>query len=458
MSSTIAMPDARHGQARSRPALAASASAFALISLLLLAHRTAFAQAAVLYADTTMPPAASINGTMALTLDAALKSAAERNTTIQAAQASVDASAEAAVSARQLPNPTLTAGIDNLPINGPQGFTIGQNELTMRRIGIAQEWVSSDKRQLRSDLANQRMDRERSDYLGQVVNVREQTAMAWLNAAYAKRAVVWRQDLVEHMTHELDATQASYRGAKANAADVVQARLMLAQSQDDLLKARETFQTALIGLSRWTAGTVTDVAGDPPEPRSIVASLPPEQLREVQPALVTASADIRVADADTAVASSNRSPNWSWNVSYLQGGGHASFVSVGVSIPLPINRKNLEDRDVMEKAALATKARLLYEDTQRQVQADIETLSATLASGRERIESLKRGLLPAAEQRVSLAMTAYGAGTGALADTFAARRAQLDAQLQVLALQRDVSLTWAQLEYQVVPPILSAGR
>jgi outer membrane protein TolC len=394
----------------------------------------------------------------AVTLDAALQSATDRNTTIQAAQASVDASSQAAVRAGQLPNPMLQAGVDNLPVNGPQGFTIGQNELTMRRIGIAQEWVSSDKRQLRSDLANQMVDRERSGYLGQFVNVRQQTAMAWLNAAYAKQGAVLQQALVDHMVHELTATRASYKGAKASAADVVQAELMLAQTQDDLLKARQTFETALIGLSRWTAGTVTDVAGDPPEPRSIVASLPPEQLRQVQPTLVTASADIRVADADTAVASSNRSPNWSWNLSYLQGGGHASFVSVGVSIPLPINRKNVEDRDVLEKGELATRARLIYEDTQRQVQADIETLSATLTSGRERIANLKQTLLPAAAQRVSLAMAAYGTGTGALADTFAARRAQLEAQLQVLALQREVSLTWAQLEYQVVPPTLSAAQ
>jgi outer membrane protein TolC len=394
----------------------------------------------------------------AVTLDAALQSATDRNTTIQAAQASVNASLQAAVRAAQLPNPVLAAGIDNLPVNGPQGFTIGQNELTMRRIGIAQEWVSSDKRQLRSDLANQMVDRERSGYLGQFVNVREQTAMAWLNAAYAKQAVFLQQALVDHMVHELTATQASYRGARASAADVVQAQLMLAQTQDDLLKARQAFQTALIVLSRWTAGVVTDVAGDPPEPRSIVASLPPDQLRVVQPALVTASADIRVADADTAVASSNRSPNWSWNLSYLQGGGHASFVSVGVSIPLPINRKNVEDRDVLEKGELATKARLIYEDTQRQVQADIETLSATLASGRERIANLKQTLLPAAAQRVGLAMAAYSTGSGALADTFAAKRAQLEAQLQVLTLQREVSLSWAQLEYQVVPPTLSAGQ
>ncbi len=430
MFSTLAAPMLRRGSARPCALLAAA----------LFVHGAAHAQQTV------------------VTLDAALQSAAERNTAIQAAQASVNASSQAAVRAGQLPNPTLMAGVDNLPVNGSQGFTIGQNILTMRRVGIGQEWVSSNKRQLRSDLANQMVDRERSGYLGQVANVRQQTAMAWLSAAYAKRSVALEEALVDHMTHELAATQASYRGAKASASDVTQAQLMLAQTQDTLLKLRQSFETALIGLSRWTASTVTDVEGDPPAPESAVASLPPEQLREVQPALVAASADVRVADADTAVASSNRSSNWTWNLSYLQGGGHSSFVSVGVSIPLPINRKNVEDRDLSEKAELATKARLTYEDTQRQVESDIETLSATLASGSKRIANLKQTLLPAADQRVALATAAYQAGTGSLADTFEARRTQLDAQLKVLDLQRDVSLTWAQLEYQVVPPTLSASR
>ncbi|CDY74627.1 Heavy metal RND efflux outer membrane protein, CzcC family [Caballeronia glathei] len=377
---------------------------------------------------------------------------------MQAAQASVSASSEAAVKAGQLPNPMLAAGIDNLPINGPQAFTIGQNILTMRRIGIEQEWVSPEKRRLRSTLADQVVDRERAGFLAQLVNVRQQTATAWLNAAYAKKAVSLQQELVRHMAHELAATQASYRGAKASASDVAQARLMLAQTQDQLLKAQQTLQTALIGLSRWTAGAVTDVAGEPPAPQSVVASLPPEQLRDVEPALMTATADMRVADADTAVANSNRSTNWTWNVSYLQGGSSSRFVSVGVSIPLPINRKNVEDRDAAEKAQLGTKARLMYEDAQRQVEADIRTQSATLASGRERITNLTNSMLPAADQRVQLAVAAYKAGAGSLADTFAARRAQLDAELQVLDLRRDVSQTWAQLEYQVVPASMSLSQ
>ncbi|GAB7537939.1 TolC family protein [Burkholderia sp. 3C] len=392
-----------------------------------------------------------------LTFDAALESASARNAAISAAQSSVDASAQAVVGAGQLPNPNLTAGIDTLPINGDQAYTIGQNILTMRRIGIEQEWVSSRKRALQSDLAAKRVELAQSGYLAQLATVRERTATAWLDAAYAKRAVALREALVEHMTHELAATEASYRGVRATATDVAQARLMQAGTRDDLLKARQVFQAALIALSRWTAIPVTDVAGEPPAPQSVVATLSADQLRSVDPALITAAADIRIADAEVAVSESRRSPNWTWNVSYLQGGGNSHFVSVGVSIPLPIHRSSVEDRDVAGKADLATQARLSFEDTRRQVEADLQTLSTTLASGRERVAGLQAGLLPAADARADLAVAAYRAGTGSLADTFAARRAQLDAQLQILDLQREVALTWAQLEYQVVPPALAVN-
>ncbi|WP_085486768.1 TolC family protein [Paraburkholderia susongensis] len=394
-----------------------------------------------------------------LTLDAALQAATDRSAAMQAAQASVRASSEAAVRAGQLPDPVLAAGVDNLPINGQQRFTIGQDFMTMRRVGIEQEWVSREKRRLRSDLASEVVNREQAGYLAQLANVRQQTATAWLNAIYAKKALTLQQELLGHMNHELAATKASYRGARATAADVVQAQGMLAQTQDQVLKAQQTYQTALIGLSRWTATPAPDVTGEPPAPESYVSSLPPDELRLVQPALVAASNDIAVADANTAVASSERSPNWSWEVSYQQrGGAYSNMVSVGVRIPLPINRKDREDRDVSEKAELATKAHLMYEDALRQVQADIRTESATLASGRERIANLTQSLLPAADQRVELAVAAYKAGTGSLADTFAARRAQLDAQIQVLDLKREVSQTWAQLEYQVVPTTMTAAQ
>ncbi|AOJ70264.1 MULTISPECIES: TolC family protein [Burkholderia] len=393
------------------------------------------------------------------TLDAALQSATDRSAAMQAAQASVQASAEAAVKAGQLPDPMLKAGIDNLPIDGPQRFTIGQESMTMRRIGIAQEWVSGDKRRLRTALANEVVGRERAGYLLQLASVRRQTAVAWLNAAYAKKALALQRELVDEMSRELAATQAAYRGAKATAADAVQARALLAQTRDRQSNAQQAFDTALIGLSRWTAVPVSDVSGEPPAPVSFVPSLPPDELSHVQPTLIAADDDVAVADADVAVASSERRPNWTWEIAYQQRGApYANMVSIGVTIPLPIDRRDRQDRDVSQKRALATKARLMYEDARRQVEADIRTQSATLASGRARLAELDRSLLPAADERVRLADAAYRAGAGSLADAFAARRARLDARLQVLDLERDVAQSWAQLEYQIVPSATLAAQ
>ncbi len=395
------------------------------------------------------------------TLEAALQSAAERSAAMQAAQASVRASGEAAVKAGQLPDPTLKAGVDNLPVTGGQRYTIGQDFMTMRRIGIEQQWVSRDKRRLRTALADQRTGRERANYLMELATVRQQTATAWLDAAYAKAALALREQLAARMDEELAATRAAYRGgAKAGgAADVVAAQALQAQARDQVLAARQALQSALIALSRWTARPVGDVAGAPPAPESYVSSLPPEALRLAQPTLIAASDDIAVAEADTAVATSERKPDWTWEIAYQQrGGAYSNMVSIGVSIPLPINRRDRQDRDVAEKAELASKARLGYEDTERQVEADIRNDSAVLSSGRERIAELREALLPAAAQRVQLADAAYRAGTGSLADSFAARRAQLDAELQVLDLQREVSRTWARLEYQVVPSTLAAAQ
>ncbi len=346
----------------------------------------------------------------------------------------------------------LKAGIDNLPINGPDRYSLTQDLMTARYVGIEQEWVSSGKRERRSNLANRIVDKDQAATLVQLANTRQQTAIAWLDAAYAQRALALSNALIEHMTHELAATRASYRGLSASADDVTQAQIMRSQVKDQLLKAQQASRSALITLSRWVAAPVTAIAGDIPPLESHVATLTQEELNQVQPELLAAERDIYVADADTSVASSNRTPNWTWGVTYQQRGSqYSNMVSVGVSIPLPISRANRQDQEVAEKAALGNKARLMLRETQRQVHANIQNLSTSLANGRERIAGLNSTLLPAVAQQVRLATAAYKAGSGSLASVFNAKRAQLEAQLQIVDLERDVAQVWAQLEYQIVP-------
>jgi outer membrane protein TolC len=395
-----------------------------------------------------------------LTLDEALQIATSRSSSIQAAQASVRGSSDVVVKAGQLPNPTLNLSVQDLPVNGPNAFTIGQDNFTMRGIGIQQEWVSPAKRRLQTTLADRAVERDKSTYLEQVAEVRQQVAMAWLNAIYAKKAVALSQALVDHLSQELAAKQASYRGAKGAAIDVAQASLTLGNARDELISAQQDERTALITLSRWTgAGNVLEVGGTPPALQSHVSGLSVEQLAQVQPSLIAARAAISLADADTDVTRSNRSPNWTWGLTYFKSGGKfPDYVSVGVSIPLPIHRGNVEDRDVEQKSEMGTQARLVYEDTERQVVADIQSLTAKLASGRGRLANARQTVLPAAEQKVQLANAAYRSGTGTLSDALDARHTQLEADLQVLNLERDVSLVWAQLEYQVLPPDLTSAQ
>jgi outer membrane protein TolC len=416
----------------------------ALAAFVMFAARTAYAQGA------------------GMTLDEALEVAQARSSSIEAAQAAVRGDSAVVVKAGQLPNPTLKLSVEDLPINGPQAFTIGQDDFTMRGIGIEQEWVSPAKRRLRTALANRTVDQDRTTYLEKLAEVRQQTAMAWLNAVYAKKAVTLNKALVDHLNDELAVRQASYRGAQGSATDIAQARVMLGNARDALIDAQQDEKAALIDLSRWTAaGNVLEVADQTPSLDSPVPGMSAEQIAQVQPALIAARSAISVADAATDVARSDRSPNWTWGLTYFKRGGNFSdYVSFGVSIPLPINRKNLEDRDVEQKSEMGTQARLNYEDAERQVMAGIQTLSTKLASGRDRLANLQQTVLPAADQKVQLANAAYRSGTGSLADAFEARHMQLETELQVLNLERQVSLVWAGLEYQVLPPelIATAGQ
>jgi outer membrane protein TolC len=394
------------------------------------------------------------------TLDEALQLATSRSSSIQASQASVRGTSDVVVKAAQLPNPTLNLSLQDLPVNGHNAFTIGQDNFTMRGVGIQQEWVSADKRRLQTTLANRAVERDQSTSLETVANVRQQAAMAWLDAIYAKRAVALNQALVDHLGQELSARTASYRGANGSATDVAQARVTLGNARDELISAQQDERTALIALSRWTAaGDVLEVAGDPPEPESRVPGLSVEQLDQVQPALIAARSAISFADADTDVTRSHRSPNWTWGLTYFKSGGNfPDYVSVGVSIPLPINRRNVEDRDVEQKSEMGTAARLTYEDTRRQVLADIQSLTARLASGRDRLANARETVLPAAAQKADLANAAYRSGAGTLSDALDAKHMQLEADLRVLNLEKDVSLVWAQLEFQVLPPEMTASQ
>src|SRR5215203_1081248 len=69
-----------------------------------------------------------------LTLAEALRLAAARVPSVTALDAAARGARELAVAAGQLPDPVLRAGIDNLPVDGPDAWSLERDFMTMRRI------------------------------------------------------------------------------------------------------------------------------------------------------------------------------------------------------------------------------------------------------------------------------------------------------------------------------------
>lgn len=410
------------------------------------------ARAVALFSLIVLSSGFALASPQALTLDEAIRLAVSASASAKASRASVDASTQAAARADQLPDPMLKVGIDNLPVTGPDKFSPTADFMTMRRIGVEQQWVSRDKRQARLARAQRAVEANEGAFLEKVASVREETGKAWLVVLYRQRALRLATLIENEMQQDLGAVAAAHRGAKASASDVVQAKMELIQSRDDIKAAEQGLETALIGLRRWTRLDVTAVEDIAPEFTALVPNIPSSELEKYHPAVLNARRSINLADAETTVAVKERSPDWSFEAAFAQRGSqYSNMVSFGVSIPFTVNRAQRQDRDIAEKSALGTKARLEYEDALIDMQSQIQAQSTQLASMKTRIAQLKSELLPAAAEQVELAKAAYRSGSGSLTSVFKAKRISLEKRLQVNELEKEAALLWANLELHVIP-------
>lgn len=382
----------------------------------------------------------------------ALQRAAQVSAATGAAQAFQDAAVESAARAFQLPDPMLKLGIDNLPVSGPERYTASGEPMTMRRIGIEQQWVSGDKRRARATRAARAVAAGQAATRQTAAQVREEAGKAWLELFHAQRAADLAERLADEMRRDLEGVQAAHRGAKAGAADVLQARMALAQAEDDAAGAGQERRTAAVRLARWLQEPADAVSGEPPAYTAAPAAADATLQR---PAVLAARRALDLADADTAVATRERHPDWTFEAGFGQRSSrYGNLVSFGISVPLTIDRAQRQDRDVAEKSALATRARLLYDDTLQAQQAQVQQLRQELDSLNGRIARLEASLLPAAAEQVELALAAYRGGTGTLSAVFQARRGLLEQRLRINALARQAAAAWASL---VLPELDEGG-
>src|SRR5689334_3313077 len=121
-----------------------------------------------------------------LTLAETLRRAVERSALVAAQDAAIDASRHMAVSARQLPDPVLKLGVQNVPVTGPDRFTVGGDFMTMRQVGLMQELTREGKRELRAERYRLEARKSQAERLDVVATLQRSAALAWIDRYYAE--------------------------------------------------------------------------------------------------------------------------------------------------------------------------------------------------------------------------------------------------------------------------------
>src|SRR2546423_1283809 len=115
---------------------------------------TAFAFALVL------PLAPAGARAQALSLAAAQRKAEREAPALAVQGAALRVARANAISAGELPDPRLVAGIENVPVDGADRWNVTRDFMTMRRVGIAQDIVAPEKRRLRGERGRLEVVRE----------------------------------------------------------------------------------------------------------------------------------------------------------------------------------------------------------------------------------------------------------------------------------------------------------
>lgn len=384
----------------------------------------------------------------ALSLADAERLALAQQPLLDAQRATVRAARERAVAMRQLPDPMLLAGVQNLPVNGEDRYDLAMDEMTMTTVGLMQEVPLPAKRRLRGKTEALMADAGEARLAMLERSVRRDVAMAWIETWLPERAAALAEAMATEAERERAAADIAYRAGRAPQADVLAADVELELLRDRARKLGQDAAQARARLARWTGVPVTAPVApeapalpEPPALEALLAGL------ARHPELAEAGLEVASAQNAMALAREMLWPDWRVEAMYGWRQEYDEMVTVQFGIDLPLFRGSRQNREIGAAREQLAAREATREDMQRQLRAMAEGAYRSWAEARARLARYDEAIVPRAGARAEAALAAYRAGKVELMAVVAARRSALEAALMRLELQMEVLGRLVELRY-----------
>jgi outer membrane protein TolC len=386
-----------------------------------------------------------------LTLDQALSLARTEQPAIAAFEQDAQASEAAAVAARSLPDPQVTVGIQNFPVTGDDAFSPIDDFMTMYTIGVMREQVRGSRRD--AEAARLLADAAVSRFEGtaQQRRIQREVMKAWTDAVEARAKQRLLARVIDDLRTGQKVMQAGVSTGASSAALTLEAQAEVSLAGAQLLQAKGAEARARGELRRWIG-----MAADAPLPDELPKiELPAEVASpsfEVHPEVLVANAQEQSARRQVDVAQSERRPNISWSVMLGIRPKYGQMVGASVSIPLQINRRNLQDRKISEAQSRSEAARLRAMDTRRELDAEYQQAFADYRSADAQAAQIRDHAIPSLEASFQAAEARYAGGQGTLELPLNIVRRYVEANIQLVEQQGAKARAAADLIYLVGEP------
>lgn len=392
-----------------------------------------------------------------LSLATALQLAEQHSLALPAQVDRADSARELAIVSVQQPDPVLSLALDNVPTAGAERWSLGQDFMTMRSVGLAQTWVRKSKRDAMASTYEQQALLAESERRQRLNTLQIATAQAWFETMHREYFVHLLRDEHEQSLLLVSASEAAYSANTGTQTDVLLARAESIKLQASIIEAENNLHNARITLHRWVGdAAAAPLAAAPAITSSRLQQANLEELLQQQPAVAMLGQEEKLAQAELTASHSQRQSDWTVQMMYSQrGSAFENMVSVGVSVPLQLGHKNKQDRSINANLLLRDSARKEREELLREYLAQTRRTLSTWQSNLSRLAMYDNELLPLASDSHSAALTAYRSNEGTLSAVLNARRAEIALQQERLHLEMDTALLWTQLEF-LIPPATSA--
>lgn len=384
-----------------------------------------------------------------LTLSEAVQRAVNESPELIAGQAEVVAAQALVTPAGQLADPELVAGIDNLPVTGPDAGAVSADFMTMRKIGLMQSLPGFGKRALRTQRARDAVNVARAEEVISTLEIKRQTAQAWIAAVIAEETLQQLNALKPAFEMQAQLARVGVSSNRVTAADALTAQEALGTFEDRFALANQAVQETRAELARWVPNETHRPLAPAPDFGELHDG---ELLATVHQHALLAAYDSRLgaARSEVALAQADRHPDWSVGLTYgKRGAPFSDMVSAEVRVTLPIFANSRQNPEIAAKRAQLRKIEAEREAQVRMHTAEVTRELAQWRTLKTRLANYQDALLPFAQQRARLMLSALQSGRENVPVVIEAQAAELDVQLKVLELRGELGRTWAFLTYLV---------